>query len=507
VPVYDQVRNKFEFPMASLGKQELKNVSLPIEVYKVILPWDKERYEPAVFDPRRLAILPLTNISEDPNDEYFADGMTEELITTTSSITGLTLIARTSVMGYKGTTKKVEEIGRELRVGTILEGSVRKAGNRLRINVQLIDVQSQGHLWAQSYDRDLHDVFAVQSDIAQRVARALKIQLVAKEKKHVQRKPTKSTEAFTLYLKGRHYWNDRTKEGVNIAIEYLEKAIKVDPDFARAYLGLADCHLILGDQGILPSGEAFPKARALATRALELDDSLAEAHATLGSVMRAEWDWGDSERELKRALELNPSYASAHHWYGVHLNVVGRHDEAMAEMKRAHELDPLSPIIAMNIGTTYLWERRYDEALNQFKQILETDPNFLLGHYYLGMVYAVKSLFNEAVAEIQKAKALSPAALFVNDVLAYSYAASGRREDAMRVVDGLIERSRNEYVSPFRIAAAYVALDKEKAFEWLEKACEVRAGDLAYLTQHPILDPLATDPRYAVLLSKMGLEK
>ncbi|MDA4128792.1 MAG: tetratricopeptide repeat protein [Thaumarchaeota archaeon] len=503
--VYHKVRDNLELPMVGLGRQELKNLELPIEVYRLALPWEKQAaVELASLDPRRLAILPLTNMSADPNDEYFADGMTEELISTTSSITGLTLIARTSVMGYKGTTRKVEEIGKELRVGTVLEGSIRKAGNRLRITVQLIDVQSQGHLWAQSYDREFDDVFAVQSDVAKQVADALRVRMLPNETRQLEKRPTKSTEAHSLYLKGRYYWNERTMESLKKAVGYFEKAIEIDPVYAMARVGLADSYVVLADQGILPPSEALPKAKALATRALDLDENFAEAHATLGLVMTGEWDWAGSERELRRAIDLNPSYASAHQWYCVYLRVVGRFDEAMAEVRKAHELDPLSPIMAFNIGSTYLYERRYDEAIKQFKQIIDTDPDFLLAHYFLGMTYASKSMFEEAIAEIQKARALSSAAFFSN-FLAYSLAMSGRREDAVKVVDELVGRSRAEYVSPFIIGSAYVGIDKEKAFEWLEKAYDVRDSLLIYLNQVWFYDALHSDPRYAALLKKMGL--
>ncbi len=458
------------------------------------------------LDKHRVAVLPLQNISQDPQDEFFADGMTEELISTISMVSELQVISRTSIMQYKGGgNKKIGEIGRELNAGTLLEGSVRRAGTRLRIAVQLIDVLEDKHLWAQKYDRELTDVFAIQSEIAERVAKELKVQLLPKEKRRVEKRPTENTEAFELYLKGRYYWNERTKESLNKALGYFENAIEKDPGYARAYLGLAECYLILGDIH-LSGNEAYPKAKALAAKALELDDSVAEAHATLASVLSNEWDWAGSEREFRLAIELSPSYATAHQWYGGYLNCVGRHKEGLAEIRKAQELDPLSPLMKSNIASTYLFERRYDEAINQYKQVLETDPNFFPARWPLALTYAFKSMFEEAMAEIQKAKALSPGDFSLNDVVAYVYAMSGRREDAMKVVDELLERSRNEYISPLLIALAYIGLgDKDRAFEWLEKAYEDRSGRLVYLKVNPAYDALRSDPRYVTLLRKMGL--
>ncbi len=284
--VYRNVRDKLEFPIIRLGRQELQNIELPMEVYKLTLPWEKQAPgEPAAFDPHRLAILPFANVSADPRDEYFADGMTDELISTTSSITGLTLIARTSVMRYKGLGKGIEEIGKELSVGTILEGSVRKAGNRLRITVQLIDVQSQGNLWAQSYDRELQDIFAVQSDIAERVAEVLKVRLLENEITQVEKQATQNTEAYMLYLKGKHFWNKMSKDSMGKAIEYFERAIEQDHGLALAYVGIADCYNMLTDYAFLPSNVAYPKAEGAGKKALELDDTLAEAHSSYGVTL------------------------------------------------------------------------------------------------------------------------------------------------------------------------------------------------------------------------------
>ncbi len=341
--VYDQVRNKVGLRFVSLGSRELKNVRRPIEVYGVELSRDKDEVADVAEDSSRVAVLPFANISPDPKDEYFADGMTEEVISTISNISELSVISRTSVMSYKGTSKKVREIGRELEVGSVLEGSVRKAGNRMRITVQLINVRNDRHLWAQSYDTDFDDVFAVQSDIAKQVADALRVRMLPNETRRIEKRPTKSTEAHTLYLKGRYYWNERRKEGLLKAIEYFRKAIEIDPEYALAYSGMADCYSVLGDHRHIPYGEAFSKEKENALRAVQLDESSAEAHTSLASALEQnDYDSEGAEREFKKAIELNPNYATGHHWYGLLLMGRGRLDESLREALRAQALDPLS---------------------------------------------------------------------------------------------------------------------------------------------------------------------
>ncbi len=344
--VVDQVRGKVQCELVSLGTRELKNIRNPVELYRVV-PTATSKFEKEDLDPRRVAVLPLTNMSPDPNDRYFADGMTEELISRVSKIGELGVISRTSIMRYRDTTVPLGQIGQELGVGSVLEGSLRKAGNRVRITAQLVDVKSDRHLWSESYDRNLDDIFAIQSDIAQQVAEALKVQLLTGERQGIQRKATESVEAYTLYLKGRYYWNERTEEGNKMVSRYFEEATKKDPKFALAYVGLADCYNIFSDYRWMPPGEALPKAKSFALRALEMDDGLAEAHASLGLVLcNHDWDFDAAEREFKRAIELNPSYASAHQWYAIFLVFMRRDLDAYDEIKRASELDPLSPIIA-----------------------------------------------------------------------------------------------------------------------------------------------------------------
>jgi adenylate cyclase len=340
--VRDQVWNKIGRPIVSLGRQQLKHLEAPIEVFRIALPWDKaEAAAPAAADRTRLAVLPLTNVSPDPDDEYFTDGMTEELIYTLSKVPGLKVIAQTSAMSYKGTTKTIREIGRELAVGSVLEGSVRKAGERLRITVQLIDALSEEHLWAARYDRELADVFEIQTEIAQSVAGELRGVLVT----GATPRPTESIDAYKEYLRGRQFWARRTKTSLYKALEHFEKAVGADPNFAKAYSGIADTYAVFVNHGHETAAVAHPKARDAAEKAVALDPGLAEAHASLGLIhLESDHDPVLAEREMRRAVKLNPNYATAYHWLGLVLDYLGRDEEARAAMERALELDPLAHI-------------------------------------------------------------------------------------------------------------------------------------------------------------------
>ncbi len=507
--VYYNVRDKLEFPMIRLGTRELENIEIPIEVYKLALPWEKQASsEVPASDPRRLAILPFASISVDPSDEYFADGMTEELISTTSSITGLTLIARTSVMGYKGTSKKVGEIGRELSVGTVLEGSVRKAGNRLRITVQLVDVQSQGHLWAQSYDRDLDDVFAVQSDIARQVADALKVRLLPSDKEEIERVPTKNSEAYVLYLKGRQYWNERSLPGLRKAIEYFKKAIEKDPNYAAAYAGLAQCHIVIAFNGLEEPAPNIAKMKEYVGIALRLDQNLAEAHASQGIIyFDFEHDQKRSEEEFKRAIELNPSYATAHQWYGNHLGFWGRGSESYAELKRALELDPFSPIVNVNYGDYFKKiTREYEKAIEEYRKALMISPGFLPALWEMIVAYARNSKYQEALQTVDEfSSSLSVAeGGWTKLSLVFVYAHAQREEESRRMLSEVISGLGKEYVPPYYIALTYFALgDNDEGFEWLNRSFD-SYGNLLDLQLDPELDGVRTDTRYISLRTKMG---
>ncbi len=396
--VYDQVRNKVPFRLIKLERRELKNVAFPIDVYKLELPWEEDDMKPGTEnDKHRLAVLPLANISPNASDEYFADGLTEELITTLSQLRGLQVIARTSVMTYKGASKRVSEIGRELEVGSVLEGSVRKVANKIRVTTQLIETATQARIWSSTYDKELDDVFAIQSDIAKRVAEALQVELLAGEEKRIEREPTHDLDAYALYLRGRQLMYDRTERSLNEAQKQFELAFLKDPKFAAAYAGFADCMYLMAQNGNQPGKKKmYDASKAMVAKALELDENLAEAHSTLGGILMAQHEYMRAELEFKIAVSLNPSYAQAHHWYALCLAMLGRFDEAFAEMDLARKTDPFSPVIATATGFLYWSAGRDEEALKQWIAVRERTPGFVVVHLWLGLYFLDKGRTDEA---------------------------------------------------------------------------------------------------------------
>jgi len=503
--VYGQVRNKIDCPIENLGPRQLKNIEYPIDVYRIL--WEKDETARMSLDRKRVAVLPFLNISPDPKDEYFADGLTEELIAKLSTISGLRVIARTSVMQFKATTKRLGEIGRELGSGTVLEGSVRKAADRLRITAQLIDATTEEHLWVQNYDRQLEDIFAIQTEVAQNVADALRTQLLDEEKQHIQKKSTGDIGAYTLYLKGRYYWNERNKESLEKAVKYFEEAIRRDPKFALAYSGIADTYGVLAEHGYLTRSEGSAKARDAATKALMLDDTLAEAHTSLANILSSEWDWIRAEEEFAKALQANPNYATAHHWYSIYLLDVGRLDEAIRELKVAEELDPLSPMIHAYGALVYVYPRQYDIALAEADKALELDPNLVAGQQNRVWVYLAKSMFDEALAEQERVLPfLEPLSCDNRALVGAAYAIAGRTEEAKRLLRECEEASaheRTEDVSPQALALIHLKLgDKDRAFEWLEKAIKARTITPFLVKLSPFFDEMTSDPRFDELMKK-----
>jgi adenylate cyclase len=510
--VYDQVQNKFELPLTSQGSKSLKNVSTPVEVYKIELPWhDEKGPSPAHLDKSRIAVLPFANISPNSSDEYFADGMTEELIATLSRIRNLGVIARTSVIRYKGLTKPVTDIGRELNVGTVLEGSVRVAGKKLRITAQLIDVASEEHLWSETYDRELEDVFAIQSDIAKRIAKELKIKLLQSETLRLEKKATRIPEAYSLYLKGRHSLNTRTEKGLKEAVRHFENAIKHDPDFALAYTGLADAYSILASYSLeyIPPREGFPKAKTAAEKALAIDPNLAEAHASLGLVrFYYDWDWAGAEAEFKKALELNPGYPQAHQYYADFVKSFGRFDEALREMKEALTLDPLSYSANTGIGHVLYLSRQYDKAIDHYRQVVESDPAFVPARLWFGRPYLQKGMFNEAIEQVEEGVKLSRESTVSLATLAQAYASAGRTPDAKKTLEKLLARSTRQYVPSYWIALVYTSMGKkDEAMKYLERAYHERSSWLVWANIEPRFDSLREDPRFISLLSRIGFRQ
>ena len=503
---YDQVRNKIEHQFRQLRNVTLKNVEQPVSLYKIIMPWEKSSPEVTPSDKHRLVVLPLVNISADPKDEFFADGMTEELIGTMSRLPGLKVVARTSSMRYKGEKKTVGEIGRELRVGSLLEGSVRKVANRVRISLQLVDAETEEQLWTEKYDRELEDIFMVQSDIAQSVANALAVRLGGAESSVLTKRYTQDSGAYTLYLRGRYHWNSRTEDGLNRAVKCFEEAIARDPQYALAYVGLADCYGMLGLYGYRRPSTVYPAAREYATKALKLDDALAEAHASMGEIqMQYYHEWEGSKHELEHALELNPNYATAHLWRSTHLIAQGFADEALREVRVAEDLDPLSMIIATEVGKTLYYAGRHGEAAEQYRKSLEIDPNFAIAHKGLAEVYSRLSMFDRSLEEIDKAIKLSNRSVFILDDLGYIYAASGKVAEAENVLRDLEELSTETYVPSYGRAAIYAGLgDRDKAMVWLNKAYEEHSF-LTWLKVDPVFDLLWGDPRFLSIIGKLGL--
>jgi TolB-like protein/Flp pilus assembly protein TadD len=459
-------------------------------------------------DRKSIAVLPFTNMSDNKEDEYFSDGITEDIIAALSKINELKVISRTSVMQFKGMKKRLQDIGKELGVATVLEGSIRRAGDQVRIVDQLIDAQNEGHLWADTYDEEMTQVFAIQSDVAQKIAFALKAKLSPGEKERIEKKQTENTEAYQLYLKGRFYWNKRGVDDVKTAIEYFKKTIEKDPKYALAYAGLASSYVVLSQHGIPPE-ECYDKARNAATKALVIDSTLAEAHATLGLIASMhDYDWKGAERLFIRALEFEPGNPSVHQWYSITLSFIGRFDEALSEIKRAQELDPLSLIINMNLGRILYYVGQYDSAIVQYKNTLALDQNFPWTHMYLGSVYEVQRRFDEAIAEYEKARSLYGSSPFVLPYLGCAYARAGRGNDGQQVLEDLLLLAQQGDAVSSGIAFIYYELgEKEKAFEWFEKAYQSREIELLHLVTDPLWVDFRSDPRCITLLKKMGLEK
>lgn len=503
--VYYQIRNKLPYEAVRVEVGELKNVSYPTDVYRIELPWEKEGMKSGEgLDVHRLAVLPLDNISPDPNDEYFAAGLTDELITVLSRINGLEVIARTSVLRYKGGNKQVAAIGRELQVGSVLEGSIRKSGNRIRVTTQLINTSNEAHVWAEAYDRQLDDVFAVQSDIAQKVAEALSIKLSRDEMKL---RPAPNLEAYTLYLKGRFAVTKLSTDSFLKAVEYYEKAIALAPSYAECYAALAQAWLLLGFFELLPAEDSFAKAKVYATKALELDATMAEGHVAMGRLLRLfEWRYEDADLELKRAIDLEPNLAGAHVFRAQGLMPLGRKQEAIQEARKALELDPFSSQTCQILGTVYLYDNHIDEAIEFYQRALDIDPDspFPLGN--LGLAYVQKGMVEKGIPMIERAIAIEGTNASSLGDLAYAYGKAGRRDDVTRVLERLLEMRKDSRRAAPAIAGVYTTLGEyEKAFEWLEKALQERTPYLGSIDSDFIFDPIRSDPRFKDITRRIGL--
>jgi adenylate cyclase len=501
--VFDQIQNKIPNRFEKLEPKVLKNVRVPVEIYRVALPWDARAPPSPITSRPHLAVLPLANISPDPKDEYFADGLTEELISALSRIKDLRVIARTSVGQYKATAKTVSQIGAELGVTSVLEGSVRKAGNRLRITLQLIDTGTQDYIWATSYDRELSDVFAIQTEIAEKTAGALQLQLLGSERDSIRRESSPDLAAYTLYLKGIHAARG-SFEGLAESIPFFEEAIRIDPDFPQPYALLA--HVLISLAGdALPVGEVSQRARELITKALELDPNSSDAHTGRGNLaLQFDHEWGVAETEFRRSISLNPSNAYAHHWYAYLLRTVGRYDDAMKEYRMATELDPLWPSPQVGLWLVQCLARDFASAIASAEAMRDKRPENPQSHIVLGLIYAEAGRMADVLTEAELS--VGPVNKWGEWTRSILWAHAGRPEEARRVLKKLEETSRTKYVSPAWIAEVYAALgEKEKAFEWLERNNEEGAKSLWFRYQESAFDSIRDDPRFRSMLAKQNL--
>ncbi|HXP81842.1 MAG TPA: protein kinase [Verrucomicrobiae bacterium] len=457
-----------------------------------------------------LAVLPFVNGSGDPNTEYLSDGITESLINSLSRLPKLEVKSRDSAFHYKGKDPDAETVGRELGVRAVFKGRVTQVGDNLAISAELIDARNNDHIWGEQYSRKASDIFALQGDIAKEITTALRVRLTGDDEKRMAKSYTANPDAYQDYLKGRYWWNKRKEDGFNKGREYFQQAIEKDPTYALAYSGLADSYSLLAEYGFVAPKESYPRAKEAALKALEIDDTLAEAHASLAWVKTFyDWDRSGGEKEFKRAIELNPAYATAHFWHSLALASMGRSEEAIAEQKRALELDPLSLIINRVLGVDFYYARRYDQAIEQEKLTLEMDPNFAFVHMQLGEAYLQKSMYREGIAEFEKELVVSPRHPYALSGLGYAYAVAGRGAEAQKVLDQLNAISEQKYVPAISKVGVYVGLgDKEKAFEWVGKAYEDRSigSSFTMMKLDPVYDPLRSDPRFADLLRRMNLQ-
>ena len=558
-----QIRNALEARFEKLAPTELKNISVAMDLFRIVLPWEQPskseiRKAPVrlgpkseigrqlvtatatkllligalllaigigwwwTTQPRRnptspaapstanaanqksIAVLPFVNMSADKNDEYLSDGMTEELINVLAKVPGLRVPGRTSCFAFKGKNEEdiFRKVGDQLHVGTVLEGSVRKAGDQLRVTAQLINVSDGYHLWSKDYDGDVKDILNFQSNVAEQVVQALQVKLGGEGTRVLAKKPTENPEAHRLYLLGRYEFAKYTQTGWNNAIRYYEQALKLDPEFALAYCGLADNYAYMGSV-VMPEKEAIAKEKEFAQKALELDPELAEAHMSLALGLVADYDWRNGLKEFDRALELNPNLAFAYELQAWTLNGLGRFDEAIAKTKKAVELDPLNPFFQMSLSFYQYWARQYDDAIAQARKTLAMDPNSAISHVLLGLSFLKKGDTAGAIAELQKSKAPDPGAWY-QGFLGYAYAISGDRAKAEQALHELEELAKQQYVSPTAFATIYLGLgQKEKCLDWLEKSYEQQDSACWYLKIDQIYDSVRNEPRFQALVQKV----
>ncbi len=537
------ISNHPEIRTTFIGEKQLKNINQPVRIYSIT---DKEtaqhtgmskshagRTYPLIkitaglilvliisyflFNEFRnnqdqtissIAVLPLENLSADPDQQYFADGMTDVLIAELAQISALRVISRTSVMQYKSTKKLIPEIARELNVDALIEGTVLQDGDQVRITVQLLRAKPEEHLWAQNYLRNLENIISLQEEVARSIADTIQITLTQAEKLRLASARPVDPKAFEYYLRGRHSWNERTFTDFNKSYEYFKKAIEADPTYAPAYVGIADYYTMLGFYSMLAPNQAFPQAKEAVEKALKLDNDLAEGYTSLAYIkMLYDWDWLGAEKDFHKAIQLNPNYSVAFQWYGEFLSDMGRHEEAIEASEKAQSLDPFSPIAKVQLAGSLYNAGYLKRAISVYNEVLELEPDFLSAHFFLSYAYVSLRKFNEAINEAEfVAASANERVPGLTIPLGYAYARAGRISEAEEILDGLIQSSQKAYVTPFGIATIYSALGKkDMAFEWLEKAYKARDNWLLQILVHPSLNELRSDPRFDALVKKMGL--
>ena len=474
---------------------------------KLVLSRDKSPGELRPAREKSIAVLPFENKSGDASLEYLSDGIAEALINSLTELRDLKVIARTSAFRYKGKAIDPQTVGRELHVSSLLMGSLRQTGETLNVQVDLVDTSNGAQLWGQEYERSPSKLVLVKQTIAREVMEKLRVSLSGGEASQLARRDTNNPEAYQSYLRGRYNWNKRTASGIKEAIAQFQQAITYDPSYALAYAGLADCYNVLEQYSGTPATETIPRARAAAERALQLDDSLAEAHTSLGYCFEAGWEWEKAEKEFKRAIELNPRYPTAHHWYQSYLRTVGRLDEAVAEIKRAQELDPLSSIFAVNLASVLMMKGDTDGALAESKRLVELNPNFPLAHEPLGKAYIRLGNYAEAIAAFEADLRIDRTSFCLGH-LGHAYAIAGRKDDALKVLAELQDRyQRHEALGQY-VACVYAGLgDLDRTFDWLDKDLQARSGMLEYAVSNSLFDSIRADSRYTALLRGMGLRR
>ncbi|MSU61245.1 MAG: tetratricopeptide repeat protein [Pedosphaera sp.] len=463
---------------------------------------------PIAIDQKSIAVLPFVNMSADKDNEYFSDGISEEILNALARTPGLRVAARTSAFSFKGKNESVQHIGEMLKVGVVLEGSVRRAGNQLRITAQLINVADGFNMWSDTFDRKAEDVFAIQTEVALRVQEVLKVKLLAGDGSSATLAGTDNLEAYDLYMRGRQFWNLRTGADIQRAVGLFQQATEKDPKFAAAYAGLASSYVLLPEYAAVPGREAIPKARAAARRALELDGRLAEAHAVLGQCAQSDWDWAGAEQEYQEALRLIPNHATSHHWYSTLLQVQGRMDQALAEIRKALALDPLSAVIQDTVGYHLCFAGRYEEALVEVDKALKLSPDFLSAYGDRGRIFLVQKKILEAIAEFEKVRKKTGDTPYALGYLGHAYALAGRTNEARQILEKLKSISASGGSAAYEIGLVYQGLGElDQAFLWLERSADSRDQDPRSWKIEPLLRDVVKDPRYAALLKKFSLDK